>query len=103
MHRPSFRFVLAALLAAGLTPALRAGTSNSLLDVSPAAALLLAANNDNDSVTVVDTAARKALREIPVGRKPEGVTWIGRGPLAAVTLYNDNAVAIFDTRAGKVV
>ncbi len=103
MHRPSFRLLLATLLAAGLTPAVRAGSSNSLLDVSPDGALLLAANNDNDSVTVVDTADRKVLREIPVGRKPEGVTWIGRGPLAAVTLYNDNAVAIFDTQAGKVV
>jgi YVTN family beta-propeller protein len=103
MHLPSFRFLLAALLAVCLTPALWAGTSNSLLDVSPDGALLLAANNDNDSVTVVDTAAGKVLREIPVGHKPEGVTWVGRGPLAAVTLYNDNAVAIFDTQTGKVV
>jgi YVTN family beta-propeller protein len=97
------RSVVAAVLAACLTPALRAGTSNSLLDVSPDGKLLLAANNDNDSVTVVDTATRKALREIKVGAKPEGVTWIGAGPLAAVTLYNDNAVALFDTQAGKVV
>jgi YVTN family beta-propeller protein len=103
MPRRAVRFALAALLAACLTPALRAGTSNSLLDVSPDGKLLLAANNDNDSVTVVDTATRKALREIRVGAKPEGVTWIGGGPLAAITLYNDNAVALFDTQTGKVV
>ena len=100
--RPA-RLLLVAVLAACLAPALRAGSSNSLLDVSPDGKLLLAANSDNDSVTVVDTAARKALREIRVGAKPQGVTWVGRGPLAAVTLYNDNAVVIFDTAAGKVV
>jgi YVTN family beta-propeller protein len=97
------RPLLAAAVALWLAPALRANTSNSLLDVSPDGKLLLAANADNGSVTVVDTAERKALREIPVGRKPEGVTWIGNGPLAAVTLYDDNAVAIFDAQTGRVV
>ena len=103
MHLPSIRPVLAIALLVALTPALHAGTSNSLLDVSPDGKLLLAANNDNDSVSVVDTVARKVLREIKVGRKPEGVTWIGRGPLAAATLYNDNAVILFDAQSGKKV
>ena len=49
-----------------------AGTSNSLMDVSPDGTRLLVANTDNGTVTVVDTAARKALREIKVGEKPEG-------------------------------
>ena len=77
-----------------------AGTSNSLLDVSPDGKLLLAANRDNGTVTVVDTATRKVLREVKVGAKPEGVSWIGAGPRAVVTLYEDNALVFFDAATG---
>jgi YVTN family beta-propeller protein len=82
--------------------ATQAGTSNSLLDVSADGKLLLAANRDNDSVTVIDIAARKALREIPVGHHPEGVAWIGNGPTALVTLHGDDQVVFIDAEAGKV-
>ncbi len=94
---------LAAAVALFLVPAARAGTSNSLLDVSPDGARLLAANRDNGTVTVVDTAARTALREVAVGDEPEGVTWVGSGPLAAVTVYRDSRVVFFDTRDGRIV
>ncbi len=60
----------------------RGGSSNSLLDVSADGKLLLAANRDNGTVTVVDTEKRQVLREIKVGAKPEGVSWIGAGPRA---------------------
>jgi len=80
-----------------------AGSSNSLLDVSQDGAWLLVANPDSGTVTVVDTVARKALREIPVGEKPEGVTWIGKGPLAAVTVYREDQVVFFDATNGRVV
>jgi YVTN family beta-propeller protein len=79
------------------------GTSNSLLDLAPDGQRLLAANADNDSVTVIDTAGRKVLREIKVGEKPQGVTWIGDGPLAAVTCYHDAAVFFVNTATGEVV
>jgi YVTN family beta-propeller protein len=100
----SFRstLLLGALLLWPAAPAV-AGSSNSLMDVSPDGARLLVTNSDNGSVTVVDTKARKALTEIKVGDKPEGVTWIGKGPLAAVTVYRDNRVVFLDTAAGKVV
>src|SRR5262245_41510594 len=84
-------------------PAVWAGSSNSLMDVSPDGTRLLVANPDNGTVTVVDTAAHKALREIQVGEKPEGVTWIGNGPLAAVTVYRDDQVVFFDAHAGQIV
>jgi YVTN family beta-propeller protein len=77
-------------------------SSNSLLDVSPDGAWLLVANPDNGSVTVVDTASRKAVREIPVGDKPEGVTWIGSGPHAAVAVYHDNRVVFLNAQDGTV-
>jgi YVTN family beta-propeller protein len=92
--------LLAVLLAA--LPA-RAGSSNSLLDVSPDGTRLLLANSDNGTVSVIDPAARKVLHEIAVGDKPESVTWVGPGPLAAVTAYHDDQVVFIDAAAGKVV
>jgi YVTN family beta-propeller protein len=87
----------------GLASAAQAGSSNSLMDISPDGTRLLVTNSDNGTVTVVDTAARKALRELPVGDKPEGVTWVGSGPLAAVTVYHDDCVVFFDTDTGRIV
>jgi YVTN family beta-propeller protein len=84
------------------TSSVSAGTSNSLLDVSPDGTMLLAANRDNGTVTVVDTASRKVLREIKVGAKPEGVSWIAAGPRAVVTLYEDNALVFFDAVTGMI-
>lgn len=80
-----------------------AATSNSLLDVSPNGKQLLVANTDNGTVTVVDLAQRKAVREIVVGDHPESVAWIGDGPLALVTVYRDDAIAFIDTSTGKLV
>jgi YVTN family beta-propeller protein len=95
--------IAACLLPALLTPAARAGSSNSLMDVSPDGARLLVANADNGTVSVVDTAARKVLHEIPVGDKCEGVTWLGNGPLAAVTVYREDRVVFLDAAAGRVL
>ncbi|HEY7328222.1 MAG TPA: hypothetical protein VH592_11305 [Gemmataceae bacterium] len=94
--------IIASLLVCSFQSA-RAGSSNSLLDVTPDGKRLLVANADNGSVTVIDAVANKALREIAVGDKPEGVAWIGNGPLAAVTVYNEDSVAFVDTEAGKIV
>src|SRR5262249_23790972 len=94
---------LTALLAlAGAASFAAAGTSNSLLDVSADGKRLLAANADNGTVTVVDTVNRTALREVKVGAKPEGVTWIGDGPLAAATCYHDARVVFFNADPGAV-
>ena len=96
-----FPALLACLVA--FVPAASAGSSNSLLDVSPDSKRLLAANSDNDSVSVLDVQAGKTVREIAVGRKPEGVTWIGNGPLAAATTYVGREVVIFNVDDGKIV
>src|SRR5262249_4990248 len=87
----------------GVVPAARAGQSNSLLDLTPDGQRLLAANPDNGTVTVIDTAARKALREIAVGDQPEGVTWLGGGPLPPVTRFRAARVVLSAAAAGKVV
>lgn len=100
----TLRSVALALCATFLfLPSARGGSSNSLMDISPDGRRLLVVNSDNGTVTVVDTEANKALREIKVGEKPEGVTWLGAGPRAAVTVYRENKVVIFDANEGKVL
>jgi len=94
-------FVLA-LLCSAAAPAF-AGRSNSLMDVTPDSKWLLVANSDNGSVTLIDAQAQKAIREIPVGEKPEGVSWIGNGPLALVTVYWTDELVFVNAQEGKVV
>ncbi len=96
------RIVLCLGLFGLATSFVHAGTSNSLMDVSPDGKLLLVANRDNGTITVVDTQTRKAIREIKVGEKPEGVSWIGNGPRAIVTLYDESALVFFDAATGTV-
>ncbi|MSQ94948.1 MAG: hypothetical protein EXR98_10395 [Gemmataceae bacterium] len=91
--------ILAFLMAASIS---LAGPSNSLMDVHPNGKTLIVANNDNGTVTLVDLVTKEAVREIKVGKKPEGVTWIGDGPLAAATLYHEQSIVIFDTNTGKI-
>lgn len=93
------RSLVAVLLLASPT---LAGSSNSLLDVSPDGNRLLVANTDQGTVSVLDLKNRKAGPEIPVGDHPEGVTWIAGGPLALVTVYGDDAVLFLDTEKNTV-
>src|SRR5438552_93713 len=79
-----------------------AGSSNSLLDVSPSGKALIACNNDSGTITLIDLDKKEAVREIKVGKKPEGVTWIGDGSLVAVTLYHEKAVVVVNTETGKI-
>ncbi len=94
-------FLLLGLLC--LNSPVYAGRSNSLMDVSSDGSRLLVVNSDNGTLSVVDTKERKLLREIKVGQKPEGVTWIGKAPLAAVTVYKEDLVVFIDTEKGQIV
>lgn len=96
------RIVLCLGLLGLATSSVYAGRSNSLLDVSPDGKMLLAANRDNGTVTVIDTTTRQVVREIKVGEKPEGVSWIGAGPRAVVTLYEENALVFFNAATGTI-
>src|SRR5262245_58842689 len=87
-----------------LVPAVaQAGHSNSLMDVSPDGTQLLVTNADNGTVSVVDVKERKVIHEIPVGEKPERVTWVGTSAVGAVTVYKEDLVVFFDTKSGKVI
>ncbi len=82
---------------------LMAGQSNSLMDVSQDGKRLAVANTDSGTVTVFDVQSRKPLAEIPVGTKPEGVTWVGKSYLLAVTLYSEDKVVIIDGEKLSVI
>lgn len=77
-----------------LTVAARAGSSNSLLDVSADGKRLLVANTDSGTVTVVNIADRGVQCELPAGDHPEGVAWAG--PVGLVTVYGDDRVLFLD-------
>ncbi|MSR60347.1 MAG: c-type cytochrome [Planctomycetaceae bacterium] len=98
---------LAWLWIAGLvvssTPAARAGASNSLLDVSTDGKLLAAANRDNGTVSIVDLATNQVLREVKVGSKPEGVTFVGTTHAVAATVYGDDKIVLFDGDSGATL
>src|SRR5687767_4791112 len=96
------RLTIVAILLPFAARPLAAGTSNSLLDVSPDGTRLLVANTDNGTVTVIDTAKREVIREIEVGTKPECVAWIGNGPRAVATLYAGSTVVFFNAATGQV-
>jgi YVTN family beta-propeller protein len=97
------RLLLALALVFAIAAPSHAGRSNSLMDVTPDSKWLIVVNSDNGTVTVVDAQAQKVAREITVGEKPEGVTWIGNGPLAIVTVYWSDELVFVNADEGKVV
>lgn len=94
--------MLTVLIVLGLPHLAQAGSSNSLIDVSPDGNWLLVANTDHGTVSVLDLTLRHVRHEIKVGSRPEGVSWIADGPRAVVTVYNDRALVVIDANAGKV-
>jgi len=78
-----------------------AGSSNSLLDVSADGRLIACSNRDNGTVSIIDRAARKVLREIPVGHKPEGVSFVGDTHQLAVAVYADDQLLLLDADSGE--
>ena len=91
--------LFAALLA--LSP-LHAADSNSLLDISADGRLLACANRDNGTVSIVDLEQGRVLHEVPVGHKPEAVTFLGSGHALAATVYADDKVVFLDADRGRV-
>jgi YVTN family beta-propeller protein len=81
---------------------LQAGSSNSLLDISPDGKKLAVVNTDNGTVSVVDLKTRRKLAEYPVGDHPEGVTWLGDTGTFLVTVYGDDVVRFYDQDKGHL-
>jgi YVTN family beta-propeller protein len=96
------RLLLSLTLTLALALPATAGTSNSLMDVTPDGKRLVVANTDSGTVTVIDPKGRAKLHEVAVGDHPEGVSWVGNGPLALVTVWGDDRLVFVDAEAGKV-
>lgn len=79
-----------------------AGTSNSLMDISADGTLLACSNRDSGTVTFVDIETSKVLREVKVGHKPEGVSFVGSTHQLAVAVYDDDRVVFLDAASGDV-
>lgn len=96
------RWFLPGLLAVLLGAPLQAGSSNSLLDLSIDGELLACSNRDSGTVTIVRRESREKLHEIRVGKKPEGVSFVGNSHLLAVAVYGEDKVVLLDADAGKL-
>jgi DNA-binding beta-propeller fold protein YncE len=80
-----------------------ASTSNGLMDISADGKLLACSNRDTGTVTIVDLTAHTKLREIRVGEKPEGVSFLGSTSKLAVAVYAEDKVVIVEaTNGGKL-
>ena len=102
MHHRSWHLLLTVLLWLLAVPAtVMAGQSNSLMDISADGALLVCSNRDSGTVTIVDLVSHKVLREIAVGKKPEGVSFLGATHRFAVAVYGEDVVVILDGDSGK--
>ncbi len=93
------RTLFAALLLA--SPVL-AGSSNSLLDVSPDGTRLAVANTDTGTVSVVDLTTRKKLAEFKCGDHPEAVSWVADTGVFLATVYGDDKLMWFDAVKGHL-
>jgi YVTN family beta-propeller protein len=100
---PQHRLWLALHVILAGNAAVLAGPSNSHLSVSADGKLLAVANRDNGSVSIVDLRARQVLREIPVGKHPESVTFLGPSRTLAVAVYGDDLVRLIDAENGNTI
>lgn len=105
--RPPTNSLVTTLVLIGLTsltPAiLHAGQSNSLMDISTDGRLLACSNRDSNTVTIVDLATLKVRHEVAVGKKPEGVTFLGKTHRLAVAVYASDQVVLVDADTGKTL
>lgn len=95
------QFLYCCLILFSLPVKIQAGTSNSLLDVSPDGTRLLVANTDRGTVTAVDLAARKAIVELPAGDSPEAAAWINNHQ-GVVAVYGDDVLVFFDIEKKQI-
>jgi DNA-binding beta-propeller fold protein YncE len=100
------QFLLALLVLLALASLVRpahAGTSSGLMDISADGKLLACTNRDSGTVTLVDLAEQRKLHEVPLGRFPEGVSFLGDSHQLAVAIYAEDRVVLVDGDAGKAL
>jgi YVTN family beta-propeller protein len=76
--------------------------ASSAIALTPGGAILLAVNPDSNSLTLVDTASRQVLVEIPVGVDPRSVAVTPDGGRAFVANQGSDSLTVVDL-AGRAV
>jgi YVTN family beta-propeller protein len=71
------------------------------MDISADGKLLACSNRDNGSVSIVDLATKKTVREIPVGKHPEGVSFLGSTHNLAVAVHDEDVVLFLNADEGQ--
>lgn len=97
----AFRLILLAAVLMFISVETRAGTSNSLLDISADGKLLACSNRDSGTLTIIDLQTHKKLREFRVGEKPEGVSFLGETHEVAVAIYAEDKVVFHSADTGE--
>lgn len=101
--RSIFCFPVALFWMVGMTLPVFGGSSNSLMDIHPSGKTLAVANPDCGTITLIDLSTKRKLAEIPVGKKPEGVSFVGPTNSLVVTLFAEDSLVVVDTIEQKVV
>jgi len=78
-----------------------AGGSNSLMDISPDGHFLACANRDSGTVTLIRLGSLRKVREVEVGKQPEGITFLGNSRTLAAAVYADDKVVFIDADTGE--
>ena len=76
--------------------------ASGLMDISDDGTLLACTNRDSGTVTVVDLRTISKRFEVPVGTKPEGLTFLGDSHRLATAVYADDKVVFLNADSGKV-
>ncbi len=71
--------------------------------VACAAPFAYVANEESGTVSVIDTATDKVVREIAAGKKPRGMALSKDGKRLYVSDQPNNALDIIDTEKGEIV
>lgn len=96
-----FTCCLSTLLALGNSAT--AGSSNSLMDLSEDGRLLACSNRDSGTLSIVDLSTNHKVAEIPVGRHPEGVTFVGSSHTVAVAIYGEDRIDFIDADSAQKI
>ncbi|MCA8985711.1 MAG: c-type cytochrome [Planctomycetaceae bacterium] len=80
-----------------------ASEANGLLDLSRDGRYLACSNRDSGTVTIIDLRNDQKLHEIPVGRHPEGLSFLGNSYCLATAVYDDDTVLFLDAEQGTVI
>lgn len=82
---------------------IHAGADPEQLAVSADGTRLYVANEDTETLSVVDVASGSVIASVKVGEEPEGVTIRPDGKVVYVTSEGDGAVFAIDTQTNKLI